>query len=170
MLLNLSELYAESLHKQISRQLTDKIVDGELSDGSELLPINVLARSQRVSKSTVHRAFESLENGGLIRDTGEIEFLKTTGPALGLSANDANKTQIVNTREGDGIIFYTDGVTETMNEKKEEYSEPRLLNLIKQIHHFDAQNIIQSLIKDLNKFQSSTYDQDDRTILMLKVF
>ena len=66
MLLNLTELSSEPLHDQISRQVVEKIVTDELVAGSELLPVNLLARKQRVSINTVKRAYENLEKNGFV--------------------------------------------------------------------------------------------------------
>ena len=66
MLLHLTEKSEEPLHSQISRQLTSKIIKGDLIDGSELDSIRKLATSQRVSINTVKRAYQELEQHGLI--------------------------------------------------------------------------------------------------------
>lgn len=66
MMLNLSDLSAEPLHSQITRQLRAKILAGELAEGAELPSIRALAREQRVSVITVQRAYEELERDGLI--------------------------------------------------------------------------------------------------------
>lgn len=66
MLLNLTDLSAEPLHRQISSQLTERIIERELSAGDELPPVRVLAREHRVSKNTVKRAYEELTQQGLV--------------------------------------------------------------------------------------------------------
>lgn len=67
LLLHLSELSAEPLHAQISRQIRAQVLARDLA-GDEALPsIRVLAREQRVSVITVQRAYEDLEREGLIR-------------------------------------------------------------------------------------------------------
>ncbi|HEV3455161.1 MAG TPA: GntR family transcriptional regulator [Thermoanaerobaculia bacterium] len=67
LLLNLSELSAEPLHAQISRQIRARLLARDLA-GDEALPsIRALAREQRVSVITVQRAYEDLEREGLIR-------------------------------------------------------------------------------------------------------
>jgi serine phosphatase RsbU (regulator of sigma subunit)/DNA-binding transcriptional regulator YhcF (GntR family) len=72
MLLNLTDLSAEPLHRQISNQLTEKILGRELSAGDELPQVRVLARQHRVSKNTVKRAYMELaEQGLVIRGSGE---------------------------------------------------------------------------------------------------
>ena len=67
MLLQLTELSEEPMHSQISRQLINKIVDGDLEGGDELLPIRTMARKHRVNVYTVQRAYEELERDGLIK-------------------------------------------------------------------------------------------------------
>lgn len=66
MLLNLTDLSAEPLQRQISNQLTEKIIQGELVAGDELPQVGVLAREHRVSKNTVKRAYCELAQQGLI--------------------------------------------------------------------------------------------------------
>ena len=66
MLLNLTDLSAEPLHRQISSQLAGKIIERELEAGDALPPERVLAREHRVSKNTVKRAYKELAQQGLI--------------------------------------------------------------------------------------------------------
>lgn len=67
MLLNLSDLSSEPLHRQISRQIRASILAGDLEDGASLPSIRGLSRDQKVSVITVQRAYEDLEREGLIR-------------------------------------------------------------------------------------------------------
>ena len=66
MLLNLTDLSAESLQSQIIRQVRAKILTGELKADSGLPSIRRLAREQHISVITVQRAYEALEREGLI--------------------------------------------------------------------------------------------------------
>ena len=66
MLLNLTDLSAESLQSQIIRQVRAKILTGELKADSDLPSIRRLAREQHISVITVQRAYEGLEREGLI--------------------------------------------------------------------------------------------------------
>ena len=66
MLFQLTELSEEPLHSQISRQLTDKIIDGDLAGGEELDSFRMLARKQHVNINSVKRAYQKLEQEGLI--------------------------------------------------------------------------------------------------------
>jgi sigma-B regulation protein RsbU (phosphoserine phosphatase) len=105
----------------------------------------------------------------LVRQNGQIEFLKTTGPALGLLAEAEHQIARTKLNTGDCLLFYTDGVTETMNPAREEYGEPRLQDLLIRHRECGAQEIIDYIIDDLNTFRASALLQDDRTIMALKV-
>ncbi len=67
MLLNLTDLSAEPLQKQMFRQLRALILTGRLTSGLAIPSIRAMAREQRVSVITVQRAYEDLEREGLIR-------------------------------------------------------------------------------------------------------
>ncbi len=66
MLFQLTELSEEPLHSQISQQLTEKIIDGDLAVGQQLESFRTLARKQHVNVSSVKRAYHDLEQQGLI--------------------------------------------------------------------------------------------------------
>jgi GntR family transcriptional regulator len=58
--LYLSDLSAEPLHEQISRQIRAQILAGELAAGAALASIRSLAHEQQVSVITVQRAHDDL--------------------------------------------------------------------------------------------------------------
>lgn len=66
MILSVSDFSDESLQSQISRQLRAKILAGDLSPEESLPSIRGLARQVKVSVITVQRAYEALQNEGLI--------------------------------------------------------------------------------------------------------
>ena len=66
MILSLTDLSAESLQSQISRQILAKVLAGELSAEDALPSIRGLAREQKISVITVQRAYETLERDGLV--------------------------------------------------------------------------------------------------------
>jgi GntR family transcriptional regulator len=80
LLLHLSELSAEPLHAQITRQIRAQILAEELAGDDPLPSIRALAREQRVSVITVQRAYEDLERDGLVRSRPGKGFFVTTIP------------------------------------------------------------------------------------------
>lgn len=64
--MNLTDLSAEPLQRQIVQQFRAKILTGDLAAGTDLPSIRELSRDQRVSVITVQRAYETLLRDGLI--------------------------------------------------------------------------------------------------------
>jgi GntR family transcriptional regulator len=77
MLLHLTDLSDEPLQGQIVRQIRAKILAGELAADADLLSIRKLAREQHISVITVQRAYEILENEGLIHSRRGKGFFVT---------------------------------------------------------------------------------------------
>lgn len=77
MLLNLTDLSHEPLQGQIVRQIRAKILAGEMVAGADLPSIRKLARDNHISVITVQRAYETLENGGLIHSRRGKGFFVT---------------------------------------------------------------------------------------------
>ena len=74
MLLHLTDHSSETMHQQISRQLTERILAGDLQDGARLMAPRALARAQHVSVSTVERVYRELLKMELIVQDGTTSF------------------------------------------------------------------------------------------------
>jgi len=65
------------------------------------------------------------------------------------------------------ILFYTDGITEAMNEAQEEFGEARVQSLLQAYKQAEATEIKDQLIRAVNEFTGGQY-QDDVTLLVFK--
>lgn len=105
-------------------------------------------------------------------DGGTTKFMTSSGIALGLdSGNVFNKVLIeeeVDICPGDLIVFYTDGFTEAMNERREEYGEEKLRKLIQENRHKPSKEIIQKILKDIKDFVDVYPQHDDMTMVIVK--
>lgn len=70
--------------------------------------------------------------------------------------------------KGDKIIAFTDGITEAMNSKNEEYGQTRLLDVIKQNIKQDSKKILDEIISDVNKFVAGNEQSDDISIVVVE--
>ena len=104
----------------------------------------------------------------LLRQNGSIEFLETTGPALGIMKQSRFIVKMINLQKDDSLVFYTDGVTETMNSKKELFGEERLIKVIKDNSEKMPTEILNSVMDRVKKFNNSGYKEDDITLIILK--
>ena len=69
---------------------------------------------------------------------------------------------------GDRIFFYTDGVTEAMNEREEEYNNIKpITNFLTASTAANAKIFIDDLMDDIDNFTGSTPQSDDITALIV---
>jgi sigma-B regulation protein RsbU (phosphoserine phosphatase) len=104
----------------------------------------------------------------ILKENLSFELLKTTGPALGLVPDFKYSTQITELPSESIILFYTDGLTETMNEHGEQFGEGRLIELLIKNRESESEELIENIINDLEVFKSEKYVNDDKTILLVK--
>ncbi len=69
--------------------------------------------------------------------------------------------------EGDRLVCYTDGVSETANARGEQFSDRRLVEVIARAKG-DPEAVISSLLSDLTRFSVSGEPDDDCTLLVLQ--
>ncbi|MDO8525857.1 MAG: CHASE2 domain-containing protein [Candidatus Omnitrophota bacterium] len=113
-------------------------------------------------------------NGGhlpalFLREKEEPKFLDTTeGAPLGLMEGNYSSGSI-DIRKGDTIIFYTDGVTEAMNSKREMYGTGRLSTVVRKNRHLSSQDILAAVEKDVRSFEPKSEQHDDITAIVVKI-
>ncbi|MEK6756089.1 MAG: SpoIIE family protein phosphatase [Bacteroidota bacterium] len=105
----------------------------------------------------------------LLRATGEIERLDVGGIILGLMKTVTPYPEgVVTLKSGDVIVMFTDGVSEAMNANEEDFTEPRLEEVLKSCRSLSAQQIIFDVQRALEAYTRGTPQSDDITMLVLK--
>lgn len=103
----------------------------------------------------------------------KTEFINSTGLALGLERGTIFQKTIdeveIKIQKGDTFVFYTDGFTEAMNSKKEEFSEERLINSVEANSTFPSIEVLEKIIKDVKVFIGKAQQHDDMTMVIVKV-
>ncbi len=103
-----------------------------------------------------------------IHSKNEVSFLKEGGPALGVIPDVDYEERPIFLRAGDIILFYTDGVTEAVNDKGEQFGEDRLIEILTKNRALSAHDIRLLIYNELISFTSSTHIFDDLTMIVLK--
>jgi len=75
----------------------------------------------------------------------------------------------ISLKKGGAIVLYTDGITEAVNEKDEEFGEKRLAQLLDKYAAMSAKDMCEKLIEDVYAFQAEREQFDDMTMFILKV-
>ena len=105
----------------------------------------------------------------LVRD-GKIIKLKKGGMVLGVTETTIPYiSETINLFKDDVIVLFTDGVSEAMNVKGEEFSDERLEKLVINLSVNDSFQILERIKNEVQKFSRGTVQSDDITLIVLKV-
>jgi len=94
---------------------------------------------------------------------------KNLGPALALEPGLKFQRAELTLRDGEALIFYTDGVTEAFNPKDELYGNDRLLADAGAFSGEAAPAITAGILRQVRAFAAGAPQSDDIAILTLKV-
>jgi len=69
---------------------------------------------------------------------------------------------------GDLLFIYSDGITEAMNERSEEFGEEETTQLICQNKKKKAKDLIEKVLATVEKYAGTRSQTDDMTIVVIK--
>ncbi|HYG77054.1 MAG TPA: SpoIIE family protein phosphatase [Planctomycetota bacterium] len=105
--------------------------------------------------------------------TKTIEKVRPNGIALGFDKgpvfNRTVREQKVKLNPGDRVLMYTDGVVESMNEQREEWSDEKLDEFTLQHATLPSKEFVRLLIKALEEHQGNAEQHDDITITTFRL-
>ncbi|MBI1924960.1 serine/threonine-protein phosphatase [Candidatus Poribacteria bacterium] len=110
----------------------------------------------------------------VVRQDGSSKWLEKGGLVLGMYPDDMlmqiweyeqETTQLCC---GDTVLFYTDGVTETLNINDDMYGEERLVEKANRMPHATANEICTAIYTSVLDFQGEAQQFDDLTLIVLK--
>jgi len=111
-------------------------------------------------------------NKALIGNNGKIRTLEGGGIGLGLERGPVFEDAIEEVRipiKPDSLfLFYTDGIIEAMNEKKQQLGETAIIDLLKMKRSLSAESIQHAILTKINKFRGSAEQHDDVTMVVVK--
>ena len=105
--------------------------------------------------------------------SGEERFLTTKGMALGLERGETFNSVLeeveLKLQPGELLIFYTDGFTEAMNIRREEFGEFRFVESVRKHRSKPVDELIHAIIEDIRVYAGNVDQHDDMTIIAVKV-
>jgi phosphoserine phosphatase RsbU/P len=156
---------------------------------SEASPARVMAKlNEGLSLDNERAMFVTFFAGSLDPESGEIEFCngghnppflvrasgavtplpQAAGCALGIIPGFAFETERLRLDPGDALFLYTDGITEAMNEREEQYSGERLVRRLEALAGRAAQDVLSGVLEDVDAFVGSAAPSDDLTVMVLR--
>jgi serine phosphatase RsbU (regulator of sigma subunit) len=113
-------------------------------------------------------------NGGhnapmLVRaSTTELERLDKGGLPIGMMQGVSYQEASIAFERGDVLVIYSDGITESINEREEEFDEDRLIEVVKNNLGRSASGIRDRIDEALSRFVGTTAPVDDMTLMIIK--
>ncbi len=114
-------------------------------------------------------------NGGhlpmiLVREKEEAQFLSGgEGMPIGVVDDAPFSDAEVEMKAGDCLAFYSDGVSEARNRKKEEFGAETLQKYMAENKHQSAQVILDNIVGHLTRFVGRAEQHDDITLIIAKI-
>jgi serine phosphatase RsbU (regulator of sigma subunit) len=72
-------------------------------------------------------------------------------------------------QSGDWIIMFTDGISEAMNARSEEFTEKRIEDVIREMSGASAEEMKDRIITKVREFSKGVPQSDDITLIVIKV-
>jgi phosphoserine phosphatase RsbU/P len=111
-------------------------------------------------------------NKALIDVKGKIRFLEGGGMGLGLERGPLFENTIEEVRipikRNSLFLFYTDGITEAMNERQQQLGEDAIVDVLKAKRQLSAKKIQQAILTTVEKFRGTAEQHDDVTMVVIK--
>lgn len=102
----------------------------------------------------------------------EVKTYQSKGIGVGLEKGDifdASLDEIeIELKDDHSFIFYSDGVTETMNEQNELYGMERFEKMLIENSERDSMEILNCTLNQLKEFRSKAHQNDDITLVVAK--
>ena len=104
----------------------------------------------------------------IVHRDGSYERLETGGLVLGVDLRAGYEQGDLDLACGDRLVLFTDGVTEAVNAKGEEYGEQRLLHLLIESRHLGATALQEAVVDSVRRFSDGRL-KDDSTVVVAAI-
>ena len=100
-----------------------------------------------------------------------VSTLQLEGFPLGLFPDVSYEETVIQTKPGDMVVFFSDGIVDALNPQQEMFGDDRLSTLL-QHHptaHQSAEAAVEAILDAVTLFQAGTDHFDDETVVVLRV-
>ena len=115
----------------------------------------------------------TLANSGVpypVRASGETcGLIEAPGVPLGSFPGMTYDEVTLPLTSGDVFVFCSDGVSEAMNRKSEEFGSGRLIDVVAKTKHLTAKEIVYSIVEAVEAHRAGFPPNDDTTVVALKI-
>lgn len=165
-----------------SRTYRRRYVPQKIGPASVLTVMNTILHERQLEEyycTLCYASFElkhrsvTIANSGLpypIRASGDIcRQIELPGVPLGSFSGSTYDEVMFETHPGDVFVFCTDGVSEAMNGRGEEFGSTRLLDVVAGVRHQSARQIVDAIFSAVQDFRGDTPPNDDTTAVAVRI-
>jgi Stage II sporulation protein E (SpoIIE) len=108
------------------------------------------------------------------RASGEVETFSPRGVGIGMTSprmfSALCERSTIDTRAGDFLFLFSDGITEAMNERSEEFGEERLLAVVREriTGAMSAEEARVVIVDAVDQFRGNAAAHDDMTLVVMR--
>jgi sigma-B regulation protein RsbU (phosphoserine phosphatase) len=104
----------------------------------------------------------------LVSRSGHLQPIPATGLPLGLFPGQKFSVEKVRLQTDDRLLLYTDGVTDAVNSRNEDYGMSRLIECASRSQSLPADAFLSSCLSDVSVFRQRAARSDDITMLAIR--
>jgi sigma-B regulation protein RsbU (phosphoserine phosphatase) len=104
----------------------------------------------------------------VVREDGDIERLEQGGMPLGLFTDSRYESGETSLAPADLVVFYTDGVVESMDDSEADFGIDRLSAVIQGARHRSALDVIGEVARATQAFTGRSSHADDFTVMVVR--
>ena len=102
------------------------------------------------------------------KNSGDVILLRANGIAMGVIDDVSLEEKEIKLDSNDIVVFYTDGITEAINDNGEQFGEKRLIETINHNADLPVKDLINRVKDDVFAFAQGQPQFDDFTLVILK--
>ena len=100
---------------------------------------------------------------------GQVTSVPATGLPLGMFCDQRYGVTTLDAAQGDRLVLYTDGLSETRDKNDDEYGKDRLQLMLSQSHALPTQALVTRVLEDARVFSEDQPLQDDLTLMAIEL-
>lgn len=98
-----------------------------------------------------------------------VEPIRVAGIPLGMFPDVEYDELTLTTKNGDTIVFFSDGITDAENDRSEMFDTDRLVSILAKSRRCSAGTIVERILKAVSAFQGNIEHFDDETVIALRI-
>ena len=102
------------------------------------------------------------------KESDTVELYGTKGVAIGFIQDYNYKEKSFEVKNGDIIVFYTDGIIECENKNKKLFGIQKLLDIVYENKNLSAKELKEKILENIENFRKEHEQTDDITFVILK--